>query len=168
MAKKEINTEALVKLLERAFELAESQQAVLQEMRAIIGGELGIGAKLRLVYDGFSNAWRERYSRTVTDPKKGGYVWNYAKEGPAAKRLLQKLEPEEIVARAARYIRSADAFYLESRHSFLTFASQINRFAPATTSETFDLDGGVADCRHLPPCRSDQEHTRKRAAEMRS
>jgi len=90
VAKKEINTEALVKLLERAFELAESQQAVLQEMRAIIGGELGIGAKLRLVYDGFSNAWRERYSRTVTDPKKGGYVWNYAKEGPAAKRLLQR------------------------------------------------------------------------------
>ena len=154
-----IDVTALRTLLEHAVKLAEQQQLLLAEMQAIAAGKEGVGAKMRKVSDGFLAAWATRYG--------GKYVWNGAEDSPACKRLLQRLEPEELIKRAQRYIARTDDFYLRERHPFRFFARNINTFAD-DLQIPFDADPtGVADCKHDPPCRSDQEHTRKRAKEMR-
>jgi hypothetical protein len=153
-----VDVTALRTLIEASIVLAEKQQQLIAEMHALVEGKAGIAARMRIVSDGFLEAWAERY--------RSKYVWNGTEDSPAAKRLLQRLDPEEIVMRARKYLHSEEEFYLATRHSFRLFARDINRFAREVQGLAFDTST-VTDCRHNPPCRSDQEHTRKRTAEMR-
>ena len=151
---------ALKTLLEAAVKLADQQAQLLEEMQAIIAGKRGMGARMRLLSDGYLAAWAKRYG--------GKYVWQRTEDSAAAKRLLQHLEPEELVKRAARYLRSPNPFYADQRHPFRLFARDVNAFADDLQIPFEDNGATVADCKHTPPCRSDQEHTRKRAADMRA
>jgi hypothetical protein len=166
MADPKVNIAALTKLVDALIDLHEKQLRALDEMRLIIGGHAGIGKSLKRVYEAFDEAWTARYART--GGRRFAYVWNMREDTPAAKRLLAKLEPEEVIARVDRYLRSPNPFYAEVRHSFRIFARDVNVFADDLQIPFEDPGATVADCRHDPPCRSDQEHTRVRAREMRA
>lgn len=153
----------LVKLLETAKELHERQAAILEELDAILGGRAGTAAKLKLLEKGFDELWSARYARGAS----GHYVWSHAKDRANMKTLLRKMDVDEILARAARYLRSEDGFHARNRHSWGLFVSSINQWtAHAPANGELELEP-VADCKHVPPCQSDQEHTRRTLTDMR-
>lgn len=153
----------MVKLLEKGKELQEQQAAILEELDAILGGRAGTAAKLKAIEKGFDETWCARYARG----KSGVYVWAHARDRGTMKTLLRRMDVDEILARAARYISSEDGFYARSRHPWGLFVSSINQWAaPAAGNGELELDVEPLACSHNPPCRSDAEHTRRRHAEM--
>jgi len=154
----------VAKLLEKAKELQEHQAAILEEIDAILGGRAGTAAKLKAIEKGFDERWCNRYAKGQS----GVYVWNYVRDRPHMKALLRKMDVDELLTRADRYLRSEDGFHVKNRHSFGLFVSSINHWAESAPGNgELDLEGGVADCQHEPACRSEQEHTRRKMAEMR-
>lgn len=152
----------IVKLLEKGKELAELQAAVLEELDAIIGGRAGTAAKLKAIEKGFDEAWCSRYARGKT----GVYVWTHARDRGTMKALLRKMDVDEILARAARYIASEDGFYVRGRHPWGLFVSSVNQWtAHAPGNGELELEPGFS-CSHVPACKSDAEHTRRRHTEM--
>ena len=155
----------LMKLLEAARALHEKQGAILAELDALLEGKAGIAARMKALEGSFDAAWCARYAPTQTR----AYVWTWAEDRANMKRLLAKLDVDEIAARAIRYVKSDDPFYVRQRHPFRLFVRTINewtmgRDAPAD----YALEQSTSSCRHVPPCRSDQEHTRRRMADMRA
>lgn len=154
------NLAKVVKLIALAKEMHQQGGELLAEIDAILGGQASTAEKLRAVEQGFSAAWEGRY--------RSGYLWQYAKDRPNIKRLLRHLSPEDIVTRAGVYIRSQDGFYTRQRHPFGLFVSSINQWAPAGAEPGELLLEPVMDCRHDPACASDEEHTRRKMADMKA
>jgi hypothetical protein len=155
----------LGKLLEALRDLHEKQGAILEEADALLEGKASIGEKLKTAEAAFDLLWSGRYAAG----RAGSYVWRYQVDRPNMKRLLRKMPAEELTQRMVAYLRSEDPFYLRSRHPFSLFVSSINSWAPEQSAADFALDApAVADCKHAPACRSDQEHTKKKLAEMRA
>lgn len=134
--------------------------ALLDELGAVLAGDVSIGDKLKLIEVHFAALWEGRYS--------GKYLWAYVKDKPQAKRLLASMAVEEIQSRMNAYIRDDDQYLTRARHPFGLFVSQVNRYAGVgqATTQDFDLEA-PADCGHTPRCKSDQEHTRRRAEDLR-
>lgn len=136
---------------------------ILEELEILLQGGVGIAEKLKEAEGVYVELYSARY--------RGTYVWQYAKDRPQMKRLIKLLGMEELKARMARYIQNTDTFFTSRRHPFGLFVSTIVQHARANDQPLageLALDGGaVADCKHVPPCQSDQEHTRRRSAEMR-
>lgn len=149
------------KLFEALRENQARGYAIAEEMGALLNGAEGIGDKLKRLEGSFSTLWQGRYG--------SAYVWAYVKDRPQMKRLIAHMDEADIEGRMCNYIRDADAYLVKARHSFGLFVSQINRYASAgqATTQDFDLEA-PSDCKHAPICRSEQEHTRRRAEELRS
>ena len=146
-------------LLEKLREVQAQTYELAEEMQRLLAGEPGIGEKLKVVEAGYSDLWLGRY--------RSNYVFNRVRDRPQIKRLLKSATPDALLDRALRYIKSNDPFYAEKRHPFGLFVSSWNSWAaPAESPEEFDLEA-AADCRHTPKCRSDQEHTKRKSAELR-
>jgi len=160
MADSKVDIGKIAKLIELGRELQEKQAAVLDEIDAIIGGKAGIGADMKAVQAAFSAAWSHRYAPGFGD----SYVWNHRSDAPQVKRLIKRLGVEEIVRRAAVYIRNEDPFYVSRRHSFPLFVSSINSHA----DNSAPVAAAPVGCKHDPPCESDAEHTRRRTSDMRA
>ena len=152
-------TETLAKLLGVAKDLHDHMGDVLAEMDEILGGGVGIGAKLRQVEVAWQTAWSSRYHSE--------YVFQFAKDRPQWKRLLKTFRPEELQLRMLGYIQDDDAFYVQRRHPLGLFWQAVNKYAPVD-GHAFDLVPTVADCRHTPRCASDQQHTTRKIQEMRA
>lgn len=149
------------KLLEVVREEHGKIGLLLAELEAELAGKPTIGMRMRQIREFYSELWSSRY--------RDGYAWS-AKDMAALKRLVQQLEVEDLERRAVRYVKSADQFYAERRHDFALFGSTISQHvAPADLADDgFELgESAPADCRHVPICRSDREHTKRRAGEMR-
>jgi hypothetical protein len=160
--RQQVDAAKVVKLLEIAKDLYVKQGAILEEIDALVHGKAGIGAKLKALEEAYDGAWCERYARG----QRGVYVWNYREDRPQSKRLLARMSVEEIGRRALAYIRCEDPFYANKRHPFSLFIRSINEWTNGKAApEEVEPVGG---CKHDPPCRSDQEHTRRRAADMRA
>lgn len=156
----DVRLEKVTKLLAVAKELHDRHGDALAEMDAILGGGVGIGAKIQQVETAWQAAWSSRYH--------GDYVFQYQKDRPQWKRLLKSFTPEALQVRILGYIQDEDAFYVSRRHPLGLFWQAVNKYAPVNGSG-FDLEAPpVADCQHQPRCRSDQDHTRKKQAEMRA
>lgn len=154
------NLKKVAALLVVLKEQHEKSVAVIEEINDLLGGGAGIAAQIKEVEQSFARAWSERYN--------GSYIWRYAVDRPNIKRLIKTLGVVELQVRIFNYIRSDDPFLMRSRHPFGLLVSGINSYAGEGQSpEDFDLAPTVADCHHSPRCASDQEHTRKRTAEMR-
>ncbi len=156
----------LLKLIAAAHDLHEKHGALLAELDALLEGKLGIGAKMKALEGAFDAAWCARYAPTQTR----AYVWTWSEDRANMKRLLLKLEVEDLADRALRYIKSDDTFYVRQRHPFRLFVRSINEW---TTGRDAPADYALeqpngSGCKHVPPCRSDQEHTRRRMADMRA
>jgi hypothetical protein len=136
---------------------------IQEEMARILGGAAGIGATLKRLQEAFDAAWCHRYAPGQTK----AYVWQWAKDTTLFKRLLKNLAPEEIERRMINYLKSEDPFFAKNRHTFGLFVSSVNQFADFDRTLHEELPP-PAGCTHLPPCRSDQEHTRRRSEDMRT
>lgn len=149
------------KLYDVLHELKAKEYEILDEIGHLVRGEPGMAEHLKQAIAGWEASWHTRY--------RSRYVWNRTIEIPQVKRLIKQLGVEELVARSVNYVANDDPYYLRARHGFGLFASQVNRFASASSSDesTFELTP-PADCRHTPPCKSEQEHTRKRSSELRA
>lgn len=149
-------------LLDAWIELSTKQEAIYDEMRRLLGGGPSIGELLKLAEGAFETLWTERY--------KTRYFWVYTKDRPALKRLILQIGNDELAARFRRYLSNDDPFFTKARHSFGVFVATVNQHA-AMAESTLTLEGGSEDrpvgCTHLPPCKDDVEHTRKKVQEMR-
>lgn len=158
-----------LKQVERLIaELRETQAracAITEEIQRLLGGGVPLGETLKALEQAFDAAWCQRWAPGQT----GRYLWNYQRDRAQLKRLLGVMTPEQIKARFLVYIRNDDPFFLKARHAFGLFVSSVNQHVPQTDMD-FALESEaptVADCRHQPPCRTDQEHTTRKLAEMR-
>lgn len=144
---------------------SEQMGALSDEVTALLAGDASIGDVLKRVEKHFDTAWAVRYAPGQV----GRYIWNYGKDRPQWKRLIKMLGVEELERRVLNYMRDGDDFYVRARHPFALFITNVNRFASEQQARDFELQAPiVVDCRHQPPCTSDQEHTRKRMADMRA
>lgn len=159
MGEREIR-EKLGKILECAKDHLEKVQACLSEADELMGGGVGVAAKMKAIEVTFSENWAERY--------KTSYVFNYAKDRAQMKRLLRTLKVEQLVSRIPNYIKSDDPFFIRNRHSFGLFVVNVNNFAGTNGDGESDEWFRPVGCNHKPPCKSDQEHTKRRTQEMRT
>lgn len=154
-----LRIEKLAKLVTAATELTDHMNAVLAECREIIGGGAGIAAKLQQVERAWKDAWSARYH--------GEYVFNYARDRAQLKRLLRTFSVEELQARMVRYLQSDEIAVCRERHPFTWFCSSVNRYAPESSTTDLTLAAPVADCKHMPRCTSDQQHTERKMRDLR-
>ena len=145
-------------LVEKLREVQAQTYALAEEMQALLSGNPGIGDKMKQVEIAWQAAWSSRYH--------SDYVFNYTIDRAQEKRLLKSFTPAELQVRILNYIKSDDPFYVQRRHPFGVFVASVNSHAPAP-AESFDLDAPI-DCHHRPRCRTEQEHTKQRSAELRA
>lgn len=153
---------ALVKLTEKLAELHAQEGEILAEMAALLSGQPGVASLMKAFEAAFDEVWCLRYA----PGRSKQYLWQYVKDRPQIKRLLKTLPMEELTARVARYLANDDPFFVRARHPFGLFVSTVNQHA-AESRAPFELDAPVIDCRHLPPCSSDQQHTSRIVADSR-
>lgn len=151
------------RLYETLRETQAKSYAIVDELGALLHGGAGIGEKLKRCEAAWERAWESRYPN-------GRYVWMFTKDRPQMKRLLGSLDEADLEQRMIAYVRDDDPYLVRARHSFGLFVSQVNRYATAGHASTQDdlLFEPPADCRHTPRCKSEQDHTRQRAADLRA
>lgn len=155
----------LNRLLQEAKDLHQQTGEKLAEIEALLAGKPGIEQSIAAFKAAYDRAWCGRYAKGRT----GAYIWTAKTDVPHLKRLLQAIGLEELVRRTDRYLRSDYPFYTGRRHGFLTFVASVNEWATgAAFTGELELAAPVADCKHKPTCASDQEHTKRKLAEMRS
>lgn len=154
--------EKLRRLYEALRENEAKSYAIVEEMGALLNGADGIGDKLKQLEAKFNTLWSARYGIDSH-----GYIWNYVRDRPQMKRLLKTLTVDDIGRRMENYMRDDDKYLTAARHTFGLFVSQVNRYADYQDIGASHLEA-PADCKHSPRCASEQAHTKKRTAEMRS
>lgn len=128
------------------------------EMELLLSGNPTASESTTRLLKSWQTIWGKRYNTA--------YQFNYAKHGAALKRMVRTLTADEIEARMTRFIASDERFHASARHSIDVFIATVNQFASETgTARQLDAPA-VGDCKHTPRCTSDQEHTRRRNAEM--
>lgn len=156
----------LRKLAGELLEQADRLDAVLNEQPT--EGKIAHG-----LVTSFGDLWEHKYRAKYAVP-------NWAAATTNMKRLVKQMGAAEVALRMSRYLASSDGFYVQAKHPLPMFISAVNKFAtrgsslldddPMRTTQTTDDDlesAAPADCRHRPACRTDEEHTRKRARELR-
>jgi len=158
--KETLDKARLSKLLEVLKEQHGKTGALIEEINEVLGGGVGIAAKIREFDIAWSMLWQGRY--------RSAYQFNRTKDMPHVKRLIKTMGVEELVRRATNYLRSVDPFYVGARHNFGVFVASINsHVGEAAPAQDFEL-AAPTGCKHTPPCRSDAEHTGRKSAEMRA
>jgi hypothetical protein len=145
------------KRLERAAGLLDAladQHAktgeLLEDLTKIVAGETTIGKIMRRVSDHYLDVWEQRYHSK--------YVWQGAKDSAKLKRLLKILDVEDLEARIVAFLKDNDAFYVQTRHPFVLFAANVNRYATARPTEVLDPNWWK-DCHHEPQCDTRVRHS---------
>lgn len=141
-------------------ELHSQQDDILREMQTIADGGVSVADKVKRVETFFQAEWESVYG--------GAYAWRYSVDVPNIKRLLRSIDVEELLRRIENFFGNREDFYRKGRHTFGMFVATVNTHASYgadTDANAFDLEP-PPDCKHKPPCKTDQQHTKKRAAEM--
>lgn len=148
-------------LIEVQDDLLSKLADVRDEIAELLAGRAGIGEHMRDFERHFDALWSAKYA----GGRSGAYAWAHTKDKPHVKRLVKQLGCEELKARAVAYFKSTDPFYVNARHTFSVFVASINTHAGLSRERhDFDLSAPV-DCRHVPPCRTDVEHTQRKMAD---
>jgi hypothetical protein len=124
--------------------------AIAREVAELLAGGVGIGEILKRLEDHFALLWAVRYAPGWKAGDKDGYGWNYAADRKTWKGLLTKFSVEELERRAGAYHADSTPYYVQARHPFALFVSQINRFAgdasaPKLGKQTTKLAEAVRD-----------------------
>lgn len=156
------NEKKLMALVSAAVVTHEKLRVQLEEIVAVLNAEPSIGAQAKDLVGWFVQAWGQKYRGQT-------YVPTWGKDIASMKRLLKALTTVEIETAITRFLKSPDPFYANARHPLALFVGSVNKFTgnDALDDETF-LQAPVVDCRHTPKCKSDQEHTRRRQADLRN
>lgn len=155
----EIDKKKLERLVAELRDLQAKTYAITEEIQTVLGGGVGIAEKLKQLEQTFSTLWRARYGSS--------YIWNYGKDRAQSKRLLGTLATIDIEKRMVVYLKDTDDFYVRSRHPFGLFVSSVNRHAEVNADAGELTLEAPPDCKHRPPCGTDQEHTRRRMEDMK-
>jgi len=148
-------------LLEAVRDLQAKMNEEIEELTRAIHGGIMMADQVQDFEATFAALWSGRYG--------GAYAWQYTKDRPQIKRLIKLLGLEELKGRAGAYLRESDPFYGKARHAFNLFVASVNRLTVPMAVDDLTLEAPpVADCLHVPRCVSDQEHTKRRMAEVRS
>jgi hypothetical protein len=150
----------LGEVLAKQRALFEKLTDIQNEIDEILEGKGGNSLRVRHLVHAFETAWAKRYGTNGAQ-----YVWAMLEDAANWKRLLRKLPENELEARIGIYFAANDEYYRQQRHSFRTFVANVNQFADERPLDL--VDPPPSDCRHEPRCSSDQEHTRRRARDLR-
>src|SRR5688572_16993464 len=144
------------KLIEEAKSSIAKLHDIVLQLDAAVAGENPVGAVILFWKTSWQTVHGAAYTMTAADK---GHV----------KRLVTQLGADDVKARMKNYLNDRDPFLARNKHPLNFFVSRINQYAELISMHPPELPDEIpADCRHDPPCRSDADHTRKRAAEMRS
>jgi hypothetical protein len=135
----------------KEYELTEGIIAMLE-------GNPTVGDTVRRLMLVWSSKWEVAY--------KDRYRYIGPMEVNGFKKLLKTTDPDEIERRMAVYLRRSDLFYQKARHGLSVFFKSFNEFGAGQADAK--LEAPVVGCQHRPPCGTDQEHTKRRMAEMRT
>lgn len=148
------------KQVEAAWDrIVKAQHALAEAISAytlLRQGEKSAGTAAKELIADFVIQWGKKYGAI--------YVPNWGKDMKAMKTLLQTLTEQELRLRLSSFLASQDKFVVETRHNLSAFPSVVNKL---TVAEQSDLFAPAMDCTHVPRCKSDQEHTRRKLAERR-
>lgn len=157
------NAEEKARLERMAARLRKGAQVLEElalEVEALISEERTPGQQANDFAKWYGEQWTKRHG--------GKYVDGGAKDRAQIKRLLGKLELAELQARAKRYLYTSDAYVVGARHPLGLFVSGVNKYGEDSGEPMLELEAArPADCKHEPACSSDQEHTRRKMADMR-
>jgi hypothetical protein len=152
------------KRLERAGGLLEALAdqhvkigELIEELTKIIAGETTIGKIMRQVSDHYLDVWEQRYHSR--------YIWAGARDSAKLKRLLRILAPEDLEARIVAFLKDSDPFYVQTRHPFVLFAANVNRYAAERPVEVPDPDWWKG-CHHKPQCDTRVRHATRIACDV--
>jgi hypothetical protein len=148
----------LTKLVAEHRELMARLSVITDEIDRVLQGRGATFLRIVELESYFATLWSSVYHEP--------YVFK-AHDRDQLKRVFRATGDEEIIKRRMlNYIQNSDAFYGDRRHPFGMFISTFNQHANEATSH--DLGDAVADCRHVPRCVSDQQHTARRRRELRA
>lgn len=150
-------------LLAKAVELHALQHELLREMQTVVAGGASTSDNLMRVETYFKAAWHKRYAPGETKR----YSWLPGRDHLNTKRLLREMPVEEIERRIKAFFESEDPYFAKTRHTYGIFVATVNQHAAAADGHGELVLEPPPDCKHKPPCKTDQAHTAKRAKEMR-
>lgn len=92
-----------------------------------------------------------------------------AKDGAAFKRMVNdNPRPDELRAQVSRYFSDVEPFLVKNKHPTYLFFSRRNTYTTDATPVLPGSQRGVADCRHVPRCTTDIQHTKQKGADLRA
>lgn len=151
------------KLLALLKENKDKEDAILEELLAVLGGGETIGEKIKRVKAAFDSRWCE-----AMGVSEGGYAWNHLIDSAHIKRLLKIAPATEVIGRIGAFFENPDAFTISRQYTFGTFVARFNQLAGMVPrdedDETPDL---VFGCAHTPPCRSTDQHSARTREDLR-
>lgn len=153
--------ERVTKLFDTLEELEGKATEVRGEIAKLLRGEPAIGDLLKLAMAHFAESWRIRY--------RAPYAWRSTTDVPQMKRLIKLLGIDELKARITNFIANDEDYFKRSRHGFGLFVATVNQHAGQGTDSGGELElaSAPSDCRHVPPCKSDIQHTQRLMEDMR-
>lgn len=141
-----------------------AMRSINDEIDTVLRGGPSIGVILKRLYEAYDRAWCVRYATGKADQ----YRFNHTIDTPALKALVKTIGVEELELRFVAYLADEDPFYRRERHPFSLFVRNVNRYVSEGGMLPLTDDAPtVADCKHAPACKSDQEHTRRKMEDMR-
>lgn len=150
---KTLNVAAIQKIFALLKQRHDEDGALLEELERLIAGGKGIGEIMKECYATWNEFWSVQHG--------GAYAFVFHEDAPQMKRLVRTLGQEELTARMFHFISDRNEWLVKHKHPFKVFVKQNNSYASATAARADD-DAPPVDCKHTPPCRSDQEHTKKK------
>ena len=157
-----MDTGKVMAAVEAAIKQGEKTLEALRAIQALVNEQPTEGQQAKFLVGWYAGVWQKQYRRPL--------VVNWPKDMAILKRLLKSgISVEECQRRMTAFLQDgSDPFYVRSSHSIAVFASAVNRFGSRGSSDDDSfLTPPVADCKHQPPCTSDQQHTSRRMNERR-
>jgi hypothetical protein len=141
----------VLKLYEKLRELQAQTFAVTEELgRRLSGGERFDTIYKRLCA-AFDLAWCSRYAPGQTKQ----YQFKHTVARGQMRRFYNAYGEAELIDRFGVYVRNAEQFFVQARHSWGAFVASVNQHVPAR-----QLERPIWSCHHDPPCGSELLCTR--------
>jgi hypothetical protein len=150
--------EKLAKLIPIMRDEWEKLGAMLDEFDALTGGRAAVADKIREC----ESHWAELWSAAHGEP----WVFtDYAKSRGNLKTLFRKgLSVAQFKSRVTIYITGGNKYYADRKHPWGLFIQTINEHVREGGDS--DLAEAPSGCKHVPPCRDQFEHTKRRQKEL--
>lgn len=135
MAEKNPGRDVRIAAVQRRLrELANELLELADEVALASGEAPSAGQEAKRLLDLYVSLWHQRYKGRRYVVHNGGKLINLLKA------LLRSTKPGDLEGRMARFLDSADPFYVQARHPLEMFCAAVNKFAAVERE-----DGGLLD-----------------------